>query len=706
MAIAYDDDGDGQRHRDRMAKRSREKSQAVRDIGELPEQPIEDPARRERCKANLAVFLQTYFPGTFRDPFSKDHYSILAKMQRVVTEGGRFACAMPRSFGKTSCSEGAALYAILYGFRRYVVVVGAAAEAAKDIAKSLQDELESNELLLADFKAAIFPLQCLEGEPRRCLGQTYQGEKTRTEWGRMQVKFPTMPGSPSSGAMIRVAGITGQIRGKKGKAKDKDKLETFRPDLVIIDDPQTERSALSDVQCRVRERIINQTIVGLAGKNVDIAIIMPCTVIRAGDVAFRFLDHKIHPGWNGSKHKMLYEWPKNLELWDKYKEIRLSFNPAVPGEKEAAEKRATEFYVANRAAMDEGAVVAWEHSYKPKEVSSLQSCMNWHLDDPRGFAAECQQDPLAEENEGVAPLTAEEIGAKLNGLPRGHVPLTATLITCGIDVQLEALFYVVVAWEPNFTGHVIDYGSWPEQGRVYYRKSDLTNTIGKTTKLSGLEAQYYAAFEALSAKILARDWQRGDGGKMRIGRALIDANYEASTNTVYRFCLQSVYAPVLLPQHGRGIGPEAKPMSMYTKHPGETHDKDGMWIITQNPKRREIRYVKTDTNAIKSFLFNRLSTPMGGHGCLSLWGREPTIHQLFADHLTAEYPDMRTSEKEGRTKEVWTAKPNRDNDLLDCLVYATAAASIGGITLAGSAIPVAKKASWAERYAKSKSRIA
>lgn len=696
-----------ERNRAANREQSRKKAREGQDIGELP--PVVDPARRERCRTDLVLALKTYFPGIFKDPFSADHLSIIAKMQLVIVNGGRIALAMPRGFGKTSIVECIAILAVLFGYRKYVVVIGASADAAKGISKSIRDEIEDNELLLADFPEAVYPLVCLEGEPRRCLGQTYKGQKTRTEWGQMQIKFPTMPGSPSSGAMIRSAGITGQIRGKKGKVKNDDAtIEIFRPDLAIIDDPQTESSALSEVQCRNRGRVINQSILGLAGKKVNIAAIMPCTVIRKGDVADQHLDHKLRPEWNGSRFKMLYAWPKDLELWDQYKEIRLSFNPSIPGELEQAEVRATEFYIDHQREMDAGAVVAWEYAFRSNEVSAIQSAMNRHIDDPRGFAAECQQEPLPEENEGAAPLTAKEIAGKLNRLPRGHAPHTATHVTVAIDVQKDALYWMAVAWEANFTGYIIDYGAWPDQGRIYYRKADLTRTIAKETKVQGFEGQIYAALKALVTRIGGHNFSHGDGGQIRASRVLIDANYGQSTDTVYKFCLESDYASILLPIHGKGIGASARPMSQWPKHPGEIHDRNGQWIITKDSKRREIKYGLTDANAWKSFVYRRLAVAPGNPGALTLFGADSSIHQLVADHIAAEYPVETTAN--GRTINEWKLKPGADNEFFDTLCYNCAAASMIGVELPGATVPKPNQSegrkSWSQSQREAKRRRA
>src|SRR3712207_7549730 len=49
--------------------------------------------------------------------------------------------------------------------------------------------------------------------------------------------LPTIEGSAASGGVIRVAGITGRVRGMKHKRTDG---LSVRPSLVLVDDPQTD----------------------------------------------------------------------------------------------------------------------------------------------------------------------------------------------------------------------------------------------------------------------------------------------------------------------------------------------------------------------------------------------------------------------------------------------------------------------------------
>lgn len=88
-------------------------------------------------------------------------------------------------------------------------------------------------------------------------------------------------------------------------------------------------------------------------------------------------------------------------------------------------------------------------------------------------------------------------------------------------------------------------------------------------------------------------------------------------------------------------------------------------------------------NYWKTFVMARLAVHMGDPGCLSLYGKNPEAHQLFADHLTAEY----SVKTEGRNRVVdeWKMRPDgRDNHWLDGVVGCAVAAAVQGVTLPGT----------------------
>jgi hypothetical protein len=486
--------------------------------------------------------------------------------------------------------------------------------------------------------------------------------------------LPTIPGSRASGAIIKVGGITGGIRGMKHKRADG---QTVRPSLVILDDPQTDESARSPSQCETRERILAGAVLGLAGPGKKISGIMPCTVIRPGDMADSILSRDKHPEWNGTRTKMVYAFPKNEKLWDEYARVRADGLRAGD-----AGKSATEFYKENREAMDEGAVIAWPARHNPDELSALQHAMNLRLQNERAFFSEYQNEPLPEAEARSDDLTSDQIAAKVNRHNRGLVPLSCSRLTAFIDVQGSLLYWCVAGWEDDFTGYVVDYGTFPDQKRTYFTLADAKTKLEHVTKAAGLEGHIYGGLEMLTGGMLAKEWLRDDGVTMKVDRCLIDANWGASTKVVYKFCRQSPHAAVLTPSHGKYIGAATNPMAEWPKRPGERVGDN--WRLRHMEGQRAVRSVIYDTNFWKTFTHTRLSVGMGDRGSLSLFGDKPEAHRLFADHLVAEFRTR--TEGRGRTVDEWRIRPERpDNHWFDCLVGCAVGASMAGVTLAESA---------------------
>jgi len=652
------------------AERNRIKAEAGRDIGALP--TVANFERKAKAEKDFRFFCETYFNRTFHLQWSDDHLKIIAKIEQAVLHGGLFALAMPRGSGKTSLAECACLWACLFGHRDFVCLIGASEVHAMEMLDSIKTELESNELLAADFPEVCHPIEALDGIANRCNGQLYNGERTHIGWTSNEVILPTIEGSPASGAIIKVTGITGRIRGMKFKRSDG---KAARPSLVVLDDPQTDESARSLSQCAARERILAGAVLGLAGPGKKIAGVMPCTVIRPGDIADNILNKEKHPEWNGERTKMVYRFPINERMWTKYGELRAESLRAF-----GDLRLATDFYNQNRIALDEGALIAWPQRFNHDECSAIQHAMNLKLQDEAAFFAEYQNEPLPEKSMDEGLLSADQIAAKVNGHLRGEVPIGCTSLSMFVDVQGKLLYWMVCGWQEDFTGYVIDYGTYPEQRRAYFTLREATVTLQSAAKGTGQEGAIYAGLETLTARILAREWQRDDGAMLRIAQCLIDANWGTSTDVVYQFCRASVHATILLPSHGRFVGASSRPFHEYAKRPG---DRVGLnWRIPNVRGKRAVRHVLFDSNFWKSFSHSRLGVSHGDSGCLSLYGRDPETHRLLSDHLTAEFR-IRTSGR-GRTVDEWKIRPeNFDNHWLDCLSGCAVGGSMLGARLLG-----------------------
>ncbi|MBX3363115.1 MAG: phage terminase large subunit family protein, partial [Phycisphaeraceae bacterium] len=503
-----------------------------REIGELPE--VQDPARRDSCERDFRGFCEKYMPQTFHLKWSPDHLKVISKIETAVLEGGLFAMAMPRGSGKTSLCETACLWAMLYGHREFVALIGSDEDHAANMLDSIKAELENNDLLLEDFPGACFPIRKLEGIHQRASGQLFRGKQTHIGWTAKEIVLPTIEGSKASGAIIRVAGITGRVRGMKYKRPDGNAV---RPSLVLVEDPQTDESARSPSQCTSRERILAGAILGMAGPGTKIAGLMTLTVVRQDDLADRLLDRDKHPAWQGERTKMVYAFPTNEKLWSTYAELRATGLKAERGTGEA-----TDFYREHREAMDKGARVGWDERFNPDELSALQHAMNLRFDDAAAFQAEYQNEPISEASGDQSELKADDIAARTNGHSPEVIPHGSTIITAFIDVQQKALYWLVAAWEENFTGSVLAYGTEPDQKSEWFQLREIKRTLSTAKPGAGLEGAIYAGLERLTAALLGREWRLDNGGSMRISRCLIDANWGQSTEVVYQFCRETPHA--------------------------------------------------------------------------------------------------------------------------------------------------------------------
>jgi hypothetical protein len=657
----------------RAAARNAELARAGQEIGEIP--AVVDPGRKAKASGDFRFFCETYFPEVFYLPWSRDHYRVIEKIERAVLTGGLFAMAMPRGSGKTVLCQTACVWAALIGATPFVCLIAASADRAKQLLETIKTWLETNPLLHEDWPEVTFPIHSLERITNRQKGQRHNGEPTRIEWNVDKIVLPTIAGSRASGAVISCSGMKGSdIRGQNHARPDG---QVVRPQLVMVDDPQTTESAWSPSQSQRREAILAGDVLGMAGPGRKIAGLLCGTVIRPGDMADNILDRSKHPEWQGERSKLVYSFPTNEKLWARYAELR-----ADSLRNDGDGREATEFYRQHREEMDAGAVVAWPQRYNKDELSAIQHAVNLKLRDEAAFSAEYQNEPLVEEDAGGI-LTADEVAAKTNGHRRGEVPLGANHLTMFIDVQARLLFAVVAAWEDDFTGYVVDYGTWPDQQRQFFTLRDARRTISRAFPKAGVEGAIYSALEALTGNYLSRQWRRDDGAMVKIDRCLIDANWGQSTDVVYQFCRQSPHGGILLPSHGKYVGASSTPFSEYRRKRG---DRVGHhWRVPNVQGRRQVRYVLVDTNYWKSLVHARLAVTMGDRGCLSLFGHRPEEHRLFAEHLVAEYPVK--VEARGRVVDEWKLRATSpDNHWLDCLVGCAVAASIQGAALAGAEV--------------------
>ena len=374
----------------------------------------------------------------------------------------------------------------------------------------------------------------------------------------------------------------------------------------------------------------------------------------------------------------------NETLWSKYAEIRAESLRAERGLTDA-----TEFYRQHQEEMDTGAVVAWRERFNHDELSAVQHAMNLRLQDERAFWAEYQNEPLPEESPQEDDLSADQIAAKINRLKRGDVPVGCNQLTMFIDVQGALLFYLVAAWEDDFTGYVIDYGAYPDQRRPYFTLRDARPTLSEVAKGAGLEGSIYAGLEELTGQFLGREWRTRRRGR-HADRTLSDRRQLG--------LVDGGDLPILPPKRPCGFTPaQSRPVRRRIERAlfriqAENGRSGGAQLA--NPQRtgqagRPPRGLRHQLLEIVC-----LFPPGGVHGRPGLpvdfWrpaGVTPPVCRAHHGRVSRE------TEGRGRTVDEWKPRAAAvENHWLDCLVGSAVAASIQGTILPGTDVkPLPKR---------------
>ncbi len=665
MVIASNDD-EYEKHRKRQAELQRKISAAGREIGELP--AIVDRKRRAKAKADLKFHLLTYHPRAFKLGFSADHEELIEALQHCMLHGGKLAVALPRGTGKTTITTRALGWGILHGIIRYGVFIAATDQKAQKGLLQLRREIENSETLIEDFPEVCYPVRCLNGIANRQAGQTCNNEPTRMEWGALKLVLPSVAGSESGGSIIECGGITGSVsRGPQHVVTDGTVL---RPDFCMIDDFQTRESARSPMQVQNRLDIIEADIGGMAGPDRPLACVATVTVIAPLDGADRLLNHDEFPHWNGIRKKFLLSFPseKAMKLWEQYAEIRRQSFQTYRDI-----RMATAFYKKHRKAMDEGAVVSWDKRFSPDahEISAIQHAMEWFISKPGPFQSELQNAPEENATTSKQWLKAPEIAAKMHHLQRRIVPMGVRSLVSHVDVHDDLLYWTVIAYIPNGTAFIIDYGTYPDQKRRYFMKSQATITMCKVHPKIGLDGAIAKSLEVLITQLLQTEYATEQNGKADISLLGVDSGHNPKVCGRVLALLQKKreFKNRLTLVRGFGVGPADTPFAERKPKDGELFGNN--WIQKPVPAN-SAPLLHVDTNFWKTTTNDRFATGIGETGSLTLFHAKD--HQLFSEHMTAEHAE----ETFGKGRTVFTHKilPGRDNHWYDNVVSCGMLASV------------------------------
>ena len=616
--------------------------------------PYHQSSRRKKCRVDLLQFIETYLKGWFPLPHSPDQIKTIRRLEHTALRGGNSAIARPRGTGKTQQTKAAALWSALYRHRRYILPFAATAKMARKNFANMSKALAQNSLLAEDWPEICLPIRAAYMRPNKSRYITVNGEPTQMECSATKLVFPYCPGvcldAKQDGVVIMEC--AGVLEAARGLQHDTPTGETLRPDFAIGDDIQTKSSARSPSQCQTRIETIRGDFKHMAGPNKDLALVINATVIEKGDAADQLLDRDKHPEFEGERQRMVYEFPKAADLWKTYTELRKA--GFKDGDKGAA---ANAFYKANRAAMDDGAVVGWDHGYSEKkgEISAIQAAYNIIADDGEAvFWAECQNQPI----ERVATqyeLTADTILSRLTGIPRLISPPGTAHIIAAADVNFVGLNHVILTGRPDHAAHVAHYGKHPENDVLIDRKAPRGLT----------DAQAIAnAIGQLAVKLNDTILQL-DGKPRYIDALFIDCGYMRST------VLKAISA-IRLPMKIYAV--RGTPSSRF-KIKKDAIKSGTEWQVIDFPEGRvfEINSDYWREQSQRAFLLSP-----GTPGSISLYGDTPEPHRRLAAEIAGEKLLDKTVSAAGNTFYKWTLTPGTPNDLGDATTYAFAALNLAG----------------------------
>jgi phage terminase large subunit GpA-like protein len=232
---------------------------------------------------------------------------------------------------------------------------------------------------------------------------------------------------------------------------------------------------------------------------------------------------------------------------------------------------------------------------------------------------------LAEPWEDMATHMDEDmVLERQTDTPEFVVPDWAKMLTAGVDVQKDCMYYDIRAWGDYITSQSVTHG----QARDF---ADIDRVMNATYK-------------------------NASGDPYQVMLCLVDSGYNA--DDTYEFCVERM--DWAMPVKG-----SSNPMTSHYRI--STVNRPGT-------KGDGIQLIMTDGDKYKDMIASRLHKPVGTGSWMVYQGCD----REYARQLTAEHKvNVRSN---GRVVQKWVPKAQHiDNHYLDCACYSLAAADIMGV---------------------------
>lgn len=307
---------------------------------------------KEECRYDFEKFCRTFLPDQFSSTWSSFHYDLVKALEDIIfnhkNEETKNVRAAPRGHAKsTFVSFAFPLWCICYGYKQTIIVISCSADMARLFLTRIREELEFNELIKNVFGK-------LQGT---------------SKWNNSEILT-------STGVYCVGKGAGQQMRGLNFKS---------RPDLVIIDDLESEESVATETQRATLDKWFSSAVMKMGSPNCDFFFIG--TVLSYDSLLYKLLTLPTYSMWQRKIYRAVIKFSDST-LWLEWEEKMTDLSDPDPY------NTAKNFYLEHKEEMLKGTEVLWE----AQRENMYLHLMETRLQDEEAFNSEFQNDPQTEKS--------------------------------------------------------------------------------------------------------------------------------------------------------------------------------------------------------------------------------------------------------------------------------------------------------------------
>ena len=307
---------------------------------------------KEECRYDFEKFCRTFLGEQFSSTWSTFHYDLVKALEDIIfnhkDEETKNVRAAPRGHAKsTFVSFAFPLWCICYGYKQTIIVISCSADMARLFLTRIREELEFNELIIKVFGK-------LQGS---------------SKWNNSEILT-------STGVYCVGKGAGQQMRGLNFKS---------RPDLVIIDDLESEESVATETQRATLDKWFSSAVMKMGSPNCDFFFIG--TVLSYDSLLYKLLTLPTYSMWQRKIYRAVIKFSEST-LWLKWEEKMTDLSDPDPY------NTAKKFYLKHKKEMLKGTKVLWESQRENMYLHLMET----RLQDEEAFNSEFQNDPQTEKS--------------------------------------------------------------------------------------------------------------------------------------------------------------------------------------------------------------------------------------------------------------------------------------------------------------------